>query len=134
MSSGPVSGDVVFGMFAPNCAATPAGILSAQNVTLCGPPVTLVNLIPSPTLIVIVDGSNRYPCASPIIFTSTVLPVIAAAVPAAAAPAGAAPPAVAAAGAAAAVVSAGLAALLSPVLSPPPHAVSDIALAASTSP
>src|SRR2546423_191008 len=81
-------------MFAPSCACTGAGTLAGSNPTLCGPPLTFVNLIASPALTVMVAGSKRYPFSSPTIFTSTVFPVAGAA--AAAPAAGAAPGAAAA--------------------------------------
>jgi hypothetical protein len=41
---GLAKGAVVFGMLACSVDCAPAGMLSGQNVTLCGPPLTLVNL------------------------------------------------------------------------------------------
>src|ERR1700722_3739904 len=124
------------GMFDASCFALAESAPSAGsvlNATLCGPPVTFVNLTPSPTLMESVAGSKRYPFASPIILTSHVLPVMGAGVPAVAAAVGAAAPAAGAGAAAAAAVESGVLVLafLSP---PPPHAPSAMTPAVSTTP
>src|SRR5690242_17353180 len=63
-------------MFAWRTGTAVDGMLSDQKVTLCGWPDTTVQRTPSPRLIVREAGSNRYPPASPSIFTSHVFPVI----------------------------------------------------------
>src|SRR5512146_287505 len=112
MSSGPTSGDMALVMFASSAPAVPDGMLSGQKLTLWGGVETTVHLMPSPCLIVRSLGSNRYPVASPIIFTSQVLPVIG--LPAAA------PPGAAAVVAPAAGAGVGAAAVVAPVLAPAP--------------
>src|SRR5215469_3282675 len=118
-------------MFASSCAFEASG--TVPNETLCGPWLTLTNLIPSPTLMVSLPGSKRYPFSSPIIFTTTVLPVMGSG-DAALVAAGAGVPGVAtdAELAGAGVLAAGAAAAVSAVLSPPAHAASEIVPAAST--
>src|SRR5688572_10152807 len=76
--SGPASGLVCAGMALVSAAAAPAGMLSAQNDTLCGGPETIVQRTPSPALMVRLAGSYRYPLASPSMRTSCIVPVIAA--------------------------------------------------------
>jgi len=78
---GLVIGPAGCGMFADSWPWAPDGMLSDQNVTLCGTPETTVQRTPSPRLIVSDAGSKRDPVASPIILTSQVFPVIGAAVP-----------------------------------------------------
>src|SRR5689334_20777311 len=86
--------------------------------------------MPSPALTVMLAGSNRYPFASPIIFTSTVLPVIAAIVPAAA---GAAEGVAAGAGATVVVSVATPTVSVALLLSPPAQALMTAVLAATAS-
>src|SRR5437868_7688012 len=135
-------------MFAPSCACTGAGTLAGSNPTLCGPPLTFVNLIASPALTVMLAGSKRYPFSSPLIFTSTVFPVAGAAADAPAA--GAAPGAAAAPGDAEAFADVSVAAgvvvvvvvvdvtaeesVLVAFLSPPAHAPRTNTLARSARP
>jgi hypothetical protein len=45
-------------MPALSLSAAPDGMLSAQNDTLCGPPVTLWKVTTSPDLIVRLSGEN----------------------------------------------------------------------------
>src|ERR1700730_16444356 len=90
-------------MLASSCALAASG--SGLKATLCGPPLTLVSLIASPTLIVRFAGSKLYPFSSPSILTSHVFPVGAIAFPAAAGAAAGAAPVAAGAG----VAGAGLA-------------------------
>src|SRR5687768_13257487 len=68
-------------IFASSCGLTSAGTVATSKATLCGPPETMIHLMPSPCLTVMFAGSNRYPFASPTIFTSWVVPVIGAIVP-----------------------------------------------------
>src|SRR3954466_10704923 len=91
------------GMFASSWALTAASV-TFWNATLCGPPETMMYLTASPDFTVMLAGSNLYPVASPIIFTSWVVPVAGAAATAPAA--GAAP--VPVLGVAAAVEGAGV--------------------------
>src|SRR5215831_20892278 len=129
MSIGLDKSAILLSMLASSWAFASAGMVSASNAMLCGPPVTFTNFSASPDLMVTSAGSKRYPLSSPIILISWVAPVAAtlgtvlvgAAAPGAAA-AGAAP-----AGGAAFVVSAAF----SP---PPPHAPSTAAPAKSASP
>src|SRR6266498_918025 len=121
-------------MLASSCAFESAGMVAGSNATLWGPPLTVVNLMASPDLMVRLAGSKRYPFASPTIFISCVAPVIGAivALPAAGAVAGAAVAGAVAGGVevstATLVVSAAL------LLSPPAQAPKTTALAASANP
>src|SRR4051812_16425419 len=69
-------------MLADSCDFASAGICAGSKATLCGPPETMMNLTPSPGLMVTSAGSKRnVPLSSCSIFTSTVCPVIGAADP-----------------------------------------------------
>jgi hypothetical protein len=46
-----------FGMLATSCAFTSAGRSVPSKATLCGPPLTIRNLMPSPAATVISAGS-----------------------------------------------------------------------------
>jgi hypothetical protein len=59
-------------MFLCRVAAAPAGILSSQKLTLCGPPETLTKRTTSPTCAETLAGRKRYPEASPDIRTTIV--------------------------------------------------------------
>src|SRR5690349_5037615 len=61
-------------MAALSLSAAPAGTLSAQNETLCGPPLLLWNVTTSPALIVSSDGLNLYLLPSSSIVTSWFAP------------------------------------------------------------
>src|SRR5688500_12540085 len=113
MRSGPDSSLIWFGMFAMSCALAFAGTVAASKAALCGPPLTMIHLMPSPALMVMFAGTNLYSLFSRTMRTSCVVPVIGAAVPAGV---GVVAGVVAAAAAAVSPVVAVL------VLSAPPHA------------
>src|SRR5213076_1160618 len=69
----PLNAPVVFSMFLCRVAAAPAGMLSSQKLTLCGPPETLTKRTTSPTCAETLAGWNRYPEASPNIRTTIVV-------------------------------------------------------------
>jgi len=60
-------------MFLCRVAAAPAGMLSSQKLTLCGPPETLTKRTTSPTCAETLAGWKRYPEASPNIRTTIVV-------------------------------------------------------------
>src|ERR1041385_7000463 len=74
-SIGPDNSDIWLSMFAMSCGFAAALISAGSNDTLCGPPLTITHFTASPCLIVMSAGSNLYVVPSPIILTSTVLPV-----------------------------------------------------------
>src|SRR5262245_46457267 len=75
-------------MAALSLSAAPAGTLSAQNETLCGPPLLLWNVTTSPALMVSSDGLKLYLLPSSSIVTSWFAPPPPASGAAAGAPAG----------------------------------------------
>jgi len=72
LSRTPLNVPIVFCMFLCRVAAAPAGMLSSQKLTLCGPPETLTKRTTSPTCAETLTGWKRYPEASPNIRTTIV--------------------------------------------------------------
>ena len=73
LSRTPLNVPIVFCMFLCRVAAAPAGMLSSQKLTLCGPPEMLTKRTTSPTCAETLAGWNRYPEASPNIRTTIVV-------------------------------------------------------------
>ena len=59
MNIGLESSPAWLGMLAESCGLTSAGMVAGSNATLCGPPETMMNLMPSPAFTVMSAGSKR---------------------------------------------------------------------------